>query len=88
MHLLALQSNISVRVQLLYFLNERKFSYLDYHCGSSEGWSALYYFKTIPVSSNNTLSFAIYGDLGNINARALPQLQQEAQRAITMLLCT
>jgi len=52
----------------------------DYHCGSDQGWSAIYYFKTLPKSSNWSPSFAVFGDLGNINAQSLPRLQEEVQR--------
>lgn len=44
------------------------------------GWSALYWFHTIPKTEENwSPTLAIYGDLGNENAQSLPRLQEETQ---------
>jgi hypothetical protein len=51
--------------------------YLVYHVGSSYGWSAKYSFRTIP--NEDRKSFAVYGDLGVVNAQSLARLQREAQ---------
>lgn len=50
---------------------------LVYHVGSLYGWSAKYSFRTIPTE--NRKSFAVYGDLGVVNAQSLARLQREAQ---------
>ena len=51
--------------------------YLVYHVGSPDGWSAKYSFRTIP--NEDRKSFAVYGDLGVVNAQSLARLQREAQ---------
>lgn len=51
-----------------------------YHCGSDEGWSPMYWFKTPPLGENWSPEFAIFGDMGNENAQSLARLQEEAQR--------
>ncbi|XKL65548.1 hypothetical protein PGB90_008968 [Kerria lacca] len=51
-----------------------------YHCGSNLGWSSVFYFKTLPTSSSWSPHFAIFGDMGNVNAQSLPRLQEETQR--------
>ncbi|CAF1414200.1 unnamed protein product [Rotaria sp. Silwood1] len=48
-----------------------------YHVGSLNGWSARYSFRTIP--NEDRKSFAVYGDLGVVNAQSLARLQKEAQ---------
>ncbi|XP_073830324.1 acid phosphatase type 7-like isoform X2 [Musca autumnalis] len=50
-----------------------------YHCGSSLGWSSLYWFKTPPREHTWSPSLVIYGDMGNENAQSLPRLQEEIQ---------
>lgn len=50
---------------------------LVYHVGSSYGYSARYSFRTI--LDENRKSFAVYGDLGVVNAQSLARLQREAQ---------
>lgn len=42
----------------------------------------MFYFKTFPSGDNWVPHLAIYGDMGNIDARSLPQLQKEAQDGI------
>lgn len=51
----------------------------QYHCGSNDGWSAVYWFRTIQDGTDWSPRFAIYGDLGNVNAQSVPRLQEEAQ---------
>ncbi len=50
---------------------------LDYHVGSSYGLSTKYSFRTIP--NEDRKSFAVYGDLGVVNAQSLARIQKEAQ---------
>lgn len=54
----------------------------EYHCGSSEGWSDLFWFVTVDNGTNWAPKLAVFGDLGNINGVSLPYLQQEAQRTL------
>lgn len=51
----------------------------EYHCGSDQGWSSIYSFRTLPGTTDWSPHFAIFGDLGNTNAQSLPRLQEEAQ---------
>lgn len=51
----------------------------NYHCGSTEGWSSVYYFHAMRSGTKWTPSFAVYGDLGNENAQSLARLQRETQ---------
>ncbi|XP_020901933.1 acid phosphatase type 7 [Exaiptasia diaphana] len=51
----------------------------DYHCGGDDGWSAIYSFSTTKQDSHWSPSFAVYGDLGVINAQSLAPLQKEVQ---------
>jgi hypothetical protein len=50
-----------------------------YHCGSDQGWSAIYFFKAIQEGSNWSPRFAVFGDLGNVNGQSIPRLQEEVQ---------
>jgi hypothetical protein len=59
-----------------YFL---KFLFLGYHCGSDLGWSELFSFKAMPAGSDWSPRFAIFGDMGNVNAKSLTRLQREVQ---------
>ncbi|KAJ8046055.1 Acid phosphatase type 7 [Holothuria leucospilota] len=54
-------------------------SYYTYHCGSLEGWSALYTFHTFPAGSNWSPRLVVYGDMGNENPQSLGRLQEEVQ---------
>ncbi|XP_006813616.1 acid phosphatase type 7-like [Saccoglossus kowalevskii] len=51
-----------------------------YHCGCAEGWSAVYSFTAMPSETNWSPRFAVYGDLGNVNAQSLGALQKETQK--------
>lgn len=53
-----------------------------YHVGSTDSWSNLYRFKTLPdatVGNGWTLKFLIFGDLGNGEAKTLSLLQDEIE---------
>jgi hypothetical protein len=49
-----------------------------YAVGSSFGWSTHYSFNTLRTDVNWSPRLAVYGDMGNKNARSLPYLQIEA----------
>ena len=51
-----------------------------YHCGSALGWSPLLNFYAMQAGAAWSPRFAVYGDLGNVNAQSLPRLQEEVQR--------
>jgi len=53
-----------------------------YHCGSDQGWSDMFWFTTSPDESTWSPQLAIFGDLGNENAKSLPHLQEEVQRGM------
>ncbi len=50
---------------------------LVYRVGSPAGLSANYTFRTI--LNEDRKSFAVYGDLGVVNAQSLERIQKEAQ---------
>jgi hypothetical protein len=52
-----------------------------YHCGSSQGWSDAFWFKT-PPETNWQPHLVIFGDMGNENAQSLARIQEEAQRGV------
>ncbi|CAG9535795.1 unnamed protein product [Cercopithifilaria johnstoni] len=54
----------------------------QYHVGSEYGWSSLYRFKAMQQLINHEYIYAIYGDLGVVNARSLGKIQQQAQRSL------
>ncbi|VDK69104.1 unnamed protein product [Litomosoides sigmodontis] len=54
----------------------------QYHVGSEYGWSSLYRFKTMRQLTNHEYVYAVYGDLGVVNARSLGKIQQQAQRSL------
>ena len=53
---------------------------LVYHCGSRLGWSGMYTFTAMRTGNKWSPTFAVYGDMGNENAKSVPSLQEEAQR--------
>lgn len=53
-----------------------------YHCGSSQGWSPIFFFKTFPDGVNWQPRIVLYGDMGNENIQSLPRLQEETQRGL------
>lgn len=53
---------------------------LDYRVGNDDGgWSAIFFFTSPHPSSDWSPVLAVYGDMGNENARSLGRLQNEAQ---------
>ena len=52
----------------------------EYHVGSTDGWSEVFFFTTFPNGSDWSPRFVIFGDLGNINGKTLGRLQNEAQQ--------
>lgn len=53
-----------------------------YHCGSSDGWSAVYWFTAKQEGTDWSPRLVVYGDLGNYNAQSLPRLQEEVQKGM------
>ncbi|KFM71094.1 Iron/zinc purple acid phosphatase-like protein, partial [Stegodyphus mimosarum] len=53
-----------------------------YHCGSIDGWSAIYWFTAMQSGTNWSPRFAVYGDMGNVNAQSLPRLQEDVQKGM------
>ncbi|XP_026332457.1 acid phosphatase type 7-like isoform X2 [Hyposmocoma kahamanoa] len=66
------------RVQLTDLLYDTRYVY---HCGSQYRWSEQLWFRTPPAGEDWVVRAAIFGDLGVDNARALPYIQNEAQRS-------
>ncbi|CAH1994725.1 unnamed protein product [Acanthoscelides obtectus] len=54
----------------------------EYHCGSTLGWSDIFFFNTPPDSDAWVPHIALFGDMGNENAQSLVRLQEEAQRGM------
>lgn len=52
----------------------------DYHCGSMDGWSSVFRFRTLPDGTDWVPRLCIYGDLGNANAKSLAYIQEELAR--------
>nr|XP_006632576.1 PREDICTED: iron/zinc purple acid phosphatase-like protein isoform X1 [Lepisosteus oculatus]XP_015206299.1 PREDICTED: iron/zinc purple acid phosphatase-like protein isoform X1 [Lepisosteus oculatus] len=50
-----------------------------YHCGSSDGWSEMFYFTAMKSGTEWSPKFALFGDLGNENPQSLARLQKETQ---------
>ncbi|KAF2355295.1 Iron/zinc purple acid phosphatase-like C-terminal domain [Trinorchestia longiramus] len=50
-----------------------------YHVGSSNGWSAVFGFKTAANAGEKPLRLAVYGDLGVTNAQSLTRTSGTAQ---------
>ncbi len=53
---------------------------LVYHCGSDDGWSAVYTFNSIRDGSDWSPRFAVFGDMGNVNAKSIPRLQKDVEK--------
>ena len=50
----------------------------EYHCGSpAKGWSGIFFFNSMPLDTDWSPRFAIFGDMGNTNAQSLTRLQEE-----------
>ena len=67
-------------ISKLIYISLKHFWFEEYHCGSEDGWSDVFFFKTLPEGENWSPKFVVYGDLGNINGRTLGRLQDEIQR--------
>ena len=52
----------------------------EYHCGGLEGWSARFAFKALKSGVEWSPRMAVYGDLGNVNAKSISYLQEETQQ--------
>uniref|UniRef100_A0A915N8T2 Uncharacterized protein n=1 Tax=Meloidogyne javanica TaxID=6303 RepID=A0A915N8T2_MELJA len=50
-----------------------------YRVGSQYGWSSIFSFVGLEERPEGGYRFAVYGDMGNVNARSLGKLQREAQ---------
>jgi len=50
-----------------------------YHCGCSSAWSSLFTFVAMPNSPDWGPRFAVFGDMGNINAKSVGRLEEETQ---------
>ncbi len=58
----------------------RCFLYKGYNVGSVKGWSEKFTFTAMRSGPEWSPVFAVFGDMGNKNAVALPSLQMEAQK--------
>ncbi|KAI6236622.1 Purple acid phosphatase [Aphelenchoides besseyi] len=50
-----------------------------YRVGSEYGWSSIFSFVGLKERTNGGFVIAVYGDMGNVNARSLGKLQQMTQ---------
>ncbi|KAM5146517.1 acid phosphatase type 7 isoform 1-T3 [Mantella aurantiaca] len=50
-----------------------------YHCGSALGWSPQFYFRALRNDPSWGPQLAVFGDMGNENAKSLSRLQKETQ---------
>lgn len=53
-----------------------------YHCGSNMGWSSLFWFTTMKEGTDWSPRFAVFGDMGNVNAQSLSRLQEDTQKGL------
>jgi hypothetical protein len=53
-----------------------------YHCGCPTAWSSLYTFTAMLKGSDWSPRFAVFGDMGNVNAQSVGRLQQETQAGL------
>ena len=52
-----------------------------YRVGSPfAGWSELFFFTAMQSGTDWSPRFAVYGDMGNVNAQSIPRLQDETER--------
>ncbi|KAL8619772.1 hypothetical protein ACOMHN_025858 [Nucella lapillus] len=68
------RSQFMHRVKLTSLTPGQKYEYV---CGSEEGWSNLFSFRVMRNGSDWSPRLALFGDMGNKNARSLPRLQKE-----------
>lgn len=52
----------------------------QYHAGSEYGWSPIFRFTALKERTEGGYIYAVYGDLGNVNARSLGKIQDNAQK--------
>ncbi|XP_014257303.1 acid phosphatase type 7-like isoform X2 [Cimex lectularius] len=67
------------RVTLPGLMPKTKYSY---YCGSNLGWSDEFWFITVDNSTNWSPHLAVFGDMGNVNARSLPYLQKDTHNNV------
>ena len=61
--------------------------HIDYHCGSDQGWSDLFYFTARRADVDWSPWIALFGDMGSENGQSIPRLQQEvAKHTVDMIL--
>jgi len=53
---------------------------VDYHCGSDQGWSDLFFFTNRRTDINWAPWIAAFGDMGSVNGRSIPRLQEEVAK--------
>jgi len=52
-----------------------------YHVGSPvTGWSEVFFFRSMETKPDWQPTFAVFGDMGNLNAKSLPILEEAAQK--------
>ncbi|XP_075923833.1 acid phosphatase type 7 isoform X3 [Petromyzon marinus] len=54
-------------------------SFTVYHCGSTDGWSDMFFFSAMREGSDWSPQLAVFGDMGNENPQSLARLQKETQ---------
>ncbi|XP_076046794.1 acid phosphatase type 7 [Oratosquilla oratoria] len=50
-----------------------------YHVGSEDGWSEIFFFKTMKEGTDWPVNVVMYGDMGAANPQSLARLQEEAE---------
>jgi len=69
-------------IHRVFLKNLKTQSFYAYHVGSSNyGWSEVFWFRALSDESNWSPRFAVFGDLGVVNGKSIPRLQQEVQRS-------
>ena len=51
----------------------------EYRVGSQYGWSPIYFFTAMGEREDGGYQMAVFGDMGNVNARSLGKLQKMTQ---------
>lgn len=57
----------------------QQYSTSVYRVGSAYGWSSIFSFTGLKARDDGGYKIAVYGDMGYLNPRALPRLQELAQ---------
>jgi hypothetical protein len=73
------RASVIVRAFVPYFPFYIGFRPQVYRVGSQYGWSPVYSFVGLQERPDGGYKFAVFGDMGNVNARSLGKLQREAQ---------